>query len=84
MEVVVRLRRWAFGLPQADIDVAAFSDLYDYYLPRVFGYVASLVGNQTLAEDRTAVVFEKAWMKLVTYRGDRGAFSTWLFTIAPG
>ncbi len=78
----MRLGRWAVGLPQADIDVVAFADLYDYYLPRVFGYVASRVGSQTLAEDLTAVVFEKAWRKIATYRGDRGAFSTWLFTIA--
>lgn len=61
----------------------AFRPLYEHYFPRVYGYVASRVGNQQEAEDITATVFLKAIEGLSTfeYRGP-GAFAAWLFRIA--
>jgi len=82
MESIAHLGRRVASLTRAEIDAEIFATLYEYYLPRVFSYMVCRTGNQALAEDLTAAVFEKAWQKMATYRGDRGAFSTWLFTIA--
>jgi RNA polymerase sigma-70 factor (ECF subfamily) len=66
----------------AEVDEATFEELYEYYLLRLFSYMIYRVGDRQLAEDLTATVFEKALTRIATYRRDRGAFSTWLFTIA--
>lgn len=39
-------------------------------------------GDDAVAEDLTATVFEKAWKGKHRYQNDLSAFSTWLFTIA--
>ncbi len=72
---------WA-RLHMAKADEATFEELYEHYLPRLFNYMIYRLGNRQLAEDLTATVFEKALTRIATYRRDRGAFSTWLFTIA--
>ncbi len=63
-------------------DGADWEAVYAEYLPRVYNYFRYLVGVQTVAEDLTATVFEKAWRRRDCYRSDIGAFSTWLFTVA--
>lgn len=59
-----------------------WSAVYADQLPRVYNYFRFRVGDDSLAEDLTAVTFEKAWRGRDRYRRDRGAFSTWLFTVA--
>lgn len=56
--------------------------LYKEYLPRVYNFLRYRVGDESLAEDLTAAVFEKAWRSRKKYRQNLSAFSTWLFTIA--
>lgn len=56
--------------------------LYKEYLPRVYNFLRYRVGDESLAEDLTAAVFEKAWRGRGQYQHDLSAFSTWLFTIA--
>jgi RNA polymerase sigma-70 factor (ECF subfamily) len=55
---------------------------YREYLPRVYNFFRYRVGDRSLAEDLTAVTFEKAWRGRSHFRRDLSAFSTWLFTIA--
>ena len=55
---------------------------YREYLPRVYNFFRYRVSDRSLAEDMTAVVFEKAWRGRLRFRRDLSAFSTWLFTIA--
>jgi RNA polymerase sigma-70 factor, ECF subfamily len=55
---------------------------YREYLPRVYNFFRYRLGDRTLAEDLTAVTFEKAWRGRSQFRRDLSAFSTWLFTIA--
>ncbi|HET9914522.1 MAG TPA: sigma-70 family RNA polymerase sigma factor [Anaerolineales bacterium] len=55
---------------------------YREHLPRVYNFFRYRVGDRTLAEDLTAVTFEKAWRGRGRFRRDLSAFSTWLFTIA--
>jgi RNA polymerase sigma-70 factor (ECF subfamily) len=55
---------------------------YQEYLPRVYNFLRYRLGDETLAEDMTAAVFEKAWCGRNRYQRDLSTFSTWLFTIA--
>jgi RNA polymerase sigma-70 factor (ECF subfamily) len=56
--------------------------LYADHLPRIYNFFRYRVGDGPEAEDLTAATFEKAWRARRRYRRDRGAFSTWLYTIA--
>jgi RNA polymerase sigma-70 factor, ECF subfamily len=51
-------------------------------LPRLYNYFRYRLGDESIAEELTSVVLEKAWTKRQRYRKDRAAFSTWLFAIA--
>lgn len=61
---------------------ADWETVYESELPRVFNFFRCSVGNDILAEDLTAETFRKAWQNRHKYDHNRGAFSTWLFTIA--
>lgn len=56
--------------------------VYAETLPRVFNYVLYRVGDAMLAEDVTAMTFERAWKGRQRYRRDRAAVLTWLLGIA--
>ena len=58
-----------------------FTDLYRQYLPRILNYVRLRVGDEAVAQDLTAEVFERAVAKQHTLRR-REAFGAWLFRIA--
>ena len=63
-------------------DAAAFGDLYDAYVDRIFRYIRFRVGDEMESEDLTEVVFERAWQAIGRYE-DRGRpFSAWLYAIA--
>ena len=57
------------------------AQLYRELFPAVFGFVRFRVGDTHLAEDLTAIVFERALAKLATVR-DPERVRAWLFTIA--
>lgn len=57
------------------------TDLYRQYLPRISNYVRLRVGDEAVAQDLTAEVFERAVAKQHTLRR-REAFGAWLFKIA--
>lgn len=44
----------------ARADAAAFGALYDFYLPRIYGFIARRVEDRAVAEDLTATTFERA------------------------
>jgi RNA polymerase sigma-70 factor (ECF subfamily) len=44
----------------ARADVTAFGELYDFYLPRIYGFIARRVEDRSVAEDLTATTFERA------------------------
>jgi RNA polymerase sigma-70 factor, ECF subfamily len=60
----------------------SFEALYRRLLPRVYGYVASLLRDRSAAEDVTAQAFERAYRKRRSYRASRGSADAWLFGIA--
>jgi RNA polymerase sigma-70 factor (ECF subfamily) len=48
----------------------------------VYAYVASMLRDQSAAEDVTATAFERAFRKRSSYRPRRGTPEAWLFGIA--
>jgi RNA polymerase sigma-70 factor (ECF subfamily) len=63
-------------------DASAFAELYDFYLPRIYGFIARRVGERAVAEDLTAMTFERALGTL--RRGDfrNESFGGWLYRVA--
>lgn len=59
-----------------------WKEVYDHLLPRVFHYFCYKIGDQLIAEELTAVTFEKAWVSRENYKKDMSAFQFWLFGIA--
>ncbi|MGZ6258632.1 MAG: RNA polymerase sigma factor [Candidatus Limnocylindrales bacterium] len=63
-------------------DAAAFGQLYDFYLPRIHGFIQRRVGERSVAEDLTAATFERA-LVAVRAKGFRNdAFGGWLYRVA--
>ena len=71
-----RIVQW---ISRDDVD---WDVVYAEQLPRVLNFFRYRCGNPADAEDLTSITFEKAWRGRDRYRRDKGAFSTWLFTIA--
>jgi RNA polymerase sigma-70 factor (ECF subfamily) len=63
-------------------DASAFGELYDYYLPRLHGYLLRRARERSVAEDVTATAFERALE--VIQRGDfrNESFGGWLYRVA--
>ena len=64
------------------IDDINWDSVVSNELPRLYNYFRYRLGDESVAEDLTSVVLEKAWTKRHRYRKDRASFSTWLFSIA--
>jgi RNA polymerase sigma-70 factor (ECF subfamily) len=66
---------------RARADPAAFGELYDFYLPRIYGYIARRIEDRSMAEDLTATTFERA---LGAVRGEfqNASFGGFLYRIA--
>ena len=45
---------------RARADAAAFGELYDWYLPRIHGFIARRVEDRAVTEDLTSTTFERA------------------------
>jgi len=64
-------------------DEAAFRQLYDIFLPKVYAYIASRIEDKQDAEDITSRVFSSVVEHLHRFRPrGEGSFSAWIFTIA--
>ncbi len=63
-------------------DSAAFSQLYEKYVRRIFNYVYYRTGNVNEAEDLTERVFLRAYGHIQNYRDMGLPFSAWLYRIA--
>jgi RNA polymerase sigma-70 factor (ECF subfamily) len=63
-------------------DQQALGAVYDWYLPRVYRYVLSRLGNVAEAEDLTEDIFLRMLGALGDYKQTSVPFSSWLFRIA--
>lgn len=63
-------------------DQQALAAIYDWYLPRIYRYVLSRLGDVTEAEDLTEDIFLRMLGAIADYRQTSVPFSAWLFRIA--
>ncbi|HUS82014.1 MAG TPA: sigma-70 family RNA polymerase sigma factor [Dehalococcoidia bacterium] len=63
-------------------DQQALGAVYDWYLPRVYRYVLSRVGDVAEAEDLTEDIFLRMLSAIADYKRTNVPFSAWLFRIA--
>lgn len=63
-------------------DRSALAALFGYYGPRVKSMMLKLGAADALAEDLVQETFLTVWRKAALYSNQRGAASTWIFTIA--
>src|SRR5918911_602212 len=68
--------------PVASRDPAAFGELYDRFVERVYRYLYLRTGRQAEAEDLTEQVFLKAWEAIGRYRWQGRPFLAWLYRLA--
>jgi RNA polymerase sigma-70 factor (ECF subfamily) len=66
---------------RAKTEDAAFTELYDFYFPKVWGFVIRRVGHKETAEDLVSTVFLKVVEALPRYK-PTAPFGAWVFRIA--
>ena len=63
-------------------DPAAFAELYNAYVEKIYKYIYYKVGDATDAEDLSEQVFLKAWEAIGRYTWCGYPFSSWLYRLA--
>lgn len=63
-------------------DQSAFRQLFDHFAPRVKSYLMGLNLASEPADDVLQEVMIAIWNKAASYRPEKAAVSTWIFTIA--
>ncbi len=63
-------------------DAIDWKEIYELLLPRVFHFFFFKVGDTLIAEELTAITFEKAWAGRNNYKKEVGQFRFWVFGIA--
>jgi len=63
-------------------DIAAFSVIFDYFAPKIIGYLIGLGSKRDLAEEITQDVLSIVWQKSNQFNSNKANVSTWIFTIA--
>ena len=67
---------------RAKRDPAAFEELYDRYIVRIYRYVYSRLRDRSAAEDVTSDVFMKVLTSIGRYNNTGRPFAAWLYQIA--
>ncbi len=73
---------WSEMAVKAVEDDEAFTALYQHFFPRVYHFLLSKTKDPGDADELVSRTFYKMYQNLGTYDVSKGAFSTWLFTIA--
>ena len=63
-------------------DAAAFGELYDAYLPQIYGFIARRVEDRTVAEDLTAATFQRALGAVRSSDLGNASFGGFLYRVA--
>ena len=67
---------------RARSDPAAAGELYDFYLPRVYGFVLRRVQEPSVAEELVAMTFQRALETARNREFRSGSFGAWLYRVA--
>ena len=63
-------------------DSGAFAELYDFYLPRVYGFIYRRVQDRCVAEDLTSMTFQRALENVRRPDFRNECFGGWLYRVA--
>jgi RNA polymerase sigma-70 factor (ECF subfamily) len=63
-------------------DRAAFMRVYEYFAPRVKSFLIGRGLNQATADDVLQEAMLAVWEKAHSYKSEKAAVSTWIFTVA--
>ena len=63
-------------------DREAFAELFDYYAPRINGYLQRLGAERTRAEEMAQDVMVTLWRKAELFDATKSSVATWLYRIA--
>lgn len=63
-------------------DRSAFAELFDYFAPRLKGFIMRRGVEASRAEDLAQEVMLTVWHRGHLYRRQHGTVSTWIFTVA--
>jgi RNA polymerase sigma-70 factor (ECF subfamily) len=63
-------------------DKSAFNDIFDYFAPRVIGYLVGSGSQKEIAEEIAQEVLSMVWQKASQFDYKKGNVNTWVFTIA--
>lgn len=63
-------------------DTAAFRELFEYFAPRVKGFLMKSGASEAMAEECTQEVMATVWHKSRLFDPTRAGVATWVFTIA--
>ena len=63
-------------------DGDAFGELYDFYLPRIYGFVFRRVQDRCVAEDLTSMTFQRALENVRRPDFRNESFGGWLYRVA--
>jgi len=64
------------------LDYTGLAELYEAYFTKIYNFIFYKVMHKEIAEDLVSMVFLKVAEKYNSYDPDKGAVSTWIFTIA--
>ena len=67
---------------RAKQDDQAFEVLYDFYFPRIYGYMLKRVGDFSIAEDLVSKTFLNIFTNLKNYQYKGYSFGAWVYRIA--
>jgi len=67
---------------RAKKDDQAFEILYNFYFPKIYGYIFKRVGSFDIAEDLVSTIFLKVFTNLNKYKYKGYSFSVWIYRIA--
>ncbi|MFA6098351.1 MAG: sigma-70 family RNA polymerase sigma factor [Patescibacteria group bacterium] len=63
-------------------DLKQFAELYEAYIEKIYSFVFYRTMHREIAEDLVSQIFLKALERINSYDETRGAFSSWLYSIA--
>ena len=61
---------------------AAYAEVFNYFAPRLRSYALKQMGNEALAMELVQDTMSNVWQKSHLFNAEKGAPSTWIFTIA--
>jgi RNA polymerase sigma-70 factor (ECF subfamily) len=60
----------------------SFAEVFNYFAPRLRSYALKQMGNEALAMELVQDTMSNVWQKSHLFNAEKGAPSTWIFTIA--